>query len=424
MLARALKWIFIVLAVVTALVAVLAVLDVGGLTPVFVRAETPAPTSVPTPAPTSTATATPPPSPAPTPTPSPTPLTDEARAALYVQGMSLSEKLGQLVIFGFSGTKTPSSEFQAIFREYDVGNFMLYGQNIEKNDGDGGFNRAATLCGALESGLTGGIAPLTGIDVEGGSVVRFTWDKWPSSARTLGRSGDTERARAQFALIGERLRGCGINLDLAPVLDVSKEPVETFLGSRIISSDAGIAGAVGAAVITGLHDGGCLAGAKHFPGHGGTRADSHETTPVVKKTLDDMLGYDLQPFMAGVQAGVDVMLVAHISYPALDENDIASMSYPIITDLLRGQLGFDGVVMSDDFRMGGLTSRYAVRDAATRFIEAGGDLILCGAKAESQRAIMQALREAVDEGRLSEARIDESVLRVLLLKMKGGLWTP
>jgi beta-N-acetylhexosaminidase len=116
--------------------------------------------------------------------------------------------------------------------------------------------------------------------------------------------------------------------------------------------------------------------------------------------------------------------VAHISYPQLDENDIASMSAPIISGLLREELGFSGVVMSDDFRMGGLTGRYDVGEAAVRFINAGGDLILCGAVAESQIAIMQALQAAAADGSLSEARINESLMRILLLKLKSGLWTP
>jgi len=200
--------------------------------------------------------------------------------------------------------------------------------------------------------------------------------------------------------------------------------MSTFLTSRIISSDADTAAAIGAATIEGLKTAGCLSAAKHFPGHGGTNADSHAAMPVVDKSLDAMRGYDLIPFMAGIKAGVDIVLVAHISYPQLDENDIASMSAPIISGLLREELGFSGVVMSDDFRMGGLTGRYDVGEAAVRFINAGGDLILCGAVAESQIAIMQALQAAAADGSLSEARINESLMRILLLKLKSGLWTP
>ncbi len=425
MLEKAFKWIFIMLAATLVVIAVLAVIDWRmESTPVIMRAETPAPSPSFTPTPSQSPTPTPTPSPSPTATPSPTPLSDEARVSLYMQTMSLEEKLGQLVIFGFTGSSAPSSEFSSLFSEYGIGNFMLYGQNIQKDDGDGGFGRAGrltdALCGAVEDGVT----PLIGIDVEGGSVVRFRWDEWPSSARTLGKSGDTERAREQFASIGRALLDCGVNLDLAPVLDISENPMSTFLTTRIISSDAETAAAIGAACIEGLHEAGCLSVAKHFPGHGGTAADSHSYTPVIDRSLEDMLGYDLIPFAAGVEAGADVMLVAHIYYPQLDATDIASMSYPIITELLRERLGFSGVVMSDDFRMAGLTSRYSAADAAVRFLLAGGDLILCGARADTQRTIMNALYAATADGRLSEERIDESVQRVLLLKLQGRFWTP
>lgn len=426
MLKQSLKWMLLTLLIVVAGIAV--VLVVTGLpaaAPAYQNVEpdlagSPAPTPTPTPSPSPT----PLPTPTPSPSPEPTPLSDEALIEAYIETMPLAEKLGQLVLFGFSGTDVPSSAYLEIFSDYAVGNFMLYGANIQQDDGDGGFGRAKRLSDALRGSLPGDIAPLVGIDVEGGSVVRFTWPKWPSSARTLGKSGDAARTRTQFSSIGEALLSCGINLNLAPVLDVAPDPMSTFLTTRIISSDADTAAVIGAAMIEGLKDAGCLSAAKHFPGHGGTNADSHATTPVVNKSLDDMRGYDLLPFQAGIDAGVDIVLVAHISYPQLDGNDIASMSRPIISGLLREQMGFSGVVMSDDFRMGGLTGRYDVGEAALRFLNAGGDLILCGAKPELQRAIMQALQAAAADGSLSEARIHESLMRLLLLKLKSGLWAP
>lgn len=181
---------------------------------------------------------------------------------------------------------------------------------------------------------------------------------------------------------------------------------------------------IGAAIIAGLHDAGCLSAAKHFPGHGGTSADSHATTPVVDKSADELFEYDLVPFAAAVEAGVDVVLVAHIRYPALDPENIASLSPAIIGGLLREELGFDGIVMSDDFRMGGLTSQCPAGEAAVRFLLAGGDLILCGPRHDLQREIMDALLAAAADGTLSEARIDESVLRIVQKKMQVTGWSP
>ena len=426
MLRQSLKWIVFTFLLITAIIAVFAVFS-KSFWPEPNNTEAPFPVAD-VPAPTPAATTSPSPAPAPvstdTPSPAPTPLSDEARIQAYIRSMGINEKLGQLVLFGFSGTSSPSSSYQKIFDEYAVGNYMLYGANVQPDDDDGGFSRTARLTATLRRQIRCDIAPFIGIDVEGGEVVRFTFDQRPLSAKSLGDIGDEVLAREQFESIGLALLDCGVNLDLSPVLDIAKEPMRTFLTTRIISRDAGTASRIGAAMIDGLHRAGCLSVGKHFPGHGATNADSHQTTPVVNASLEAMLGYELIPFSAGIAAGVDMMLVAHIAYPQLDGNDIASMSHTIISVLLREQMGFSGVVMSDDFRMGGLTGRYETGEAAVRFIKAGGDLILCGAKSEYQLLIMQALHSAAADGRLDEARIDESVYRILLLKFRSGLWSP
>ena len=362
--------------------------------------------------------------PAPTPQPTPALPGEQERLAAWVAALPLEEKLGQLVMFGGSGTTRPSDEFLDVLETYCVGNAVLYGANVARGDADGGFSRAARLTAALREACSSEIPMLVSIDVEGGTVVRFHWKPWPSSARTLGTRGDTEAAREQFLTIGRALLETGINMNLAPVLDVAPDPSATFLGTRIISSDAQVAADIGAAIIQGLHDAGCLSTAKHFPGHGGTAADSHATTPVVDKSAGELRAYDLQPFAAAVEAGVDVVLVAHISYPALDAENIATLSSAVITDLLRGELGFTGIVMSDDFRMGGLTGQCPAGEAAVRFLLAGGDLILCGPRHDLQREIMEGLRAAVADGTLSEARIDESVLRIVQKKMEVTGWSP
>lgn len=364
------------------------------------------------------------PTPAVTPAPTATPMSEEARLAQWVAGLPVEEKLGQLVMFGGSGASSVSDAFSDVLETYCVGNAVLYGTNVAQGDADGGFSRAARLTAALRNTCRSEIPMLISIDVEGGSVVRFRWSLWPSSAQALGARDDPDAAYQQFRTIGETLLETGINLNLAPVLDVAPDPDDTFLGTRIISSDAVVTSDIGAAIITGLHDAGCLSAAKHFPGHGGTSADSHATTPVVDKSADELFEYDLVPFAAAVEAGVDVVLVAHIRYPALDAENIASLSPAIIGGLLREELGFDGIVMSDDFRMGGLTSQCPAGEAAVRFLLAGGDLILCGPRHDLQREIMDALQAAAADGTLSEARIDESVLRIVQKKMQVTGWSP
>ena len=131
---------------------------------------------------------------------------------------------------------------------------------------------------------------------------------------------------------------------------------------------------------------------------------------------------DLDGQPSAIASGVDAIMISHVLYPALDSTDIASMSKPIMTDLLRTQMGFQGLILSDDFRMDGLTTRYEVGDAAVRFLLAGGDIIICGAVSEKQQAILDALNAAAADGRLTQERIDESVKRVLLLKLSLGTW--
>lgn len=360
--------------------------------------------------------------PEPTPSPIPIPATAEEWVERYMTTMSTQEKLGQLVIFGFSGTTDVQNPFREIWSNFSVGNAILYGPNVKSGNNDGGFGQTKALTAQIAQRVNMEIPPLVAIDVEGGSVVRFRWNPQPVSARSLGRRRDADYAKEQFQTIGSKLVSVGINLDLAPVLDVSENPMDTFLETRIISEDASITSAIGSAIIEGLHEGGCLSCAKHFPGHGGTTEDSHAVTPVVNKTLEELEGYDLLPFESAIASGVDAIMVAHLLYPALDTTDIATMSKPILTDYLRGQMGFENLIISDDFRMEGLTTRYEVGDAAVRFILAGGDMIICGAVSEKQQAIMDALNTAAAEGLLTQERIDESVKRVLMKKLSLGTW--
>ena len=360
--------------------------------------------------------------PEPTATPEAAPVTAEEWVERYMATMSTQEKLGQLCMFGFSGTSQVQDPFDTIWNSYSVGNAILYGSNIKSSNNDGGFGQASKLTEQIRATVNNEIPPLIGIDVEGGSVVRFRWSPQPVSARSLGRRRDTDYAMQQFQTIGSKLVSVGINLDLAPVLDVSENPMDTFLETRIISEDANITAAIGSAVIDGLHAGGCLSSAKHFPGHGGTTEDSHAVTPVIDKTVEELQSYDLVPFVSAISSGVDAIMIGHVLYPALDNTDIASMSKPIMTDLLRDQMGFEGLIISDDFRMDGLTTRYEIGDAAVRFLLAGGDVILCGAVSEKQQAIVEALNAAAADGRLTQERIDESVKRVLLKKQSLGTW--
>lgn len=364
------------------------------------------------------------PTPVPTATPDFTSMEEAEKLKLYINSMSLSDKIGQLVMFGFTGTTSVNLDFRNLMKKYHIGNVVLYGDNTNSNHENGGLNDAKILTRKLNKYNESDIPLLISIDIEGGRVLRFRWKKTLYSAKSLGKKNDEKVAYDQFYYVGTNLKEAGINMNLAPVLDIAPEPSKTFLDTRIISNDPEIASKIGIAAVKGLNDSACLSTAKHFPGHGGTSQDSHSTTPVVKKTLQEMQAYDLIPFKNCIASGIDAVLVAHISYPELDPTDIASMSKTIITDILRNELGHDGIVMSDDFRMSGLKSRYSTKEAAVKFILAGGDIILCGPRHDLQEQIIEGLINAAENGTLSEARINESVTRILTKKMKVTGWRP
>lgn len=376
------------------------------------------PTAIPTAQPTPEPTATPTQEPTPTPAP-----TEEELLWRYIDGMTWEEKLGQLCMFGFSGTSRISEEFAEMMRAYHIGCVILYGQNIKRDNSDGGFSQCRKLTDSIRGASDSEIPLLISTDVEGGSVTRFHWSKTLDSARTLGTKNDPDRARREFAYIGEGLQSAGINVDLAPVLDVAKKPDSHFMGKRIVSSRADVACDIGLACIEGLHEGGVLSIVKHFPGHGATNTDSHESTPEVDKSIDALRGYELIPFEAALTGGADGVMVAHILYTAIDDR-VASQSEVFITDLIRGEYGFDGIVMSDDFRMAGLRKQTSLDKAAVRFLLAGGDLILCGANHSYQKKILEGLYGAYRDGRLSEERINESVYRILSAKLRVTDWRP
>ena len=399
-------------------------------------ADPPEPVAVLTPAPETPAYATeamitrapetPTPEPTPSPTPEPTPeptLSPEQKLWRYVERMPVEEKIGQLCMFGFSGTKEISAEFKTILQNYAIGNVILYGMNMSRTNSDGGFAQCRRLTDSVRAASLSEIPLLISTDVEGGKVTRFRWSKSLLSASSLGSKKDESLARAQFETIAKGLLSAGINVDLAPCLDAAKNPSSTFLGNRILSSDADVVSRIGTACIEGLHDGGCLSVVKHFPGHGATTQDSHESTPIVYKSEDELFSYELLPFR-NTLSEADGVMVAHILYPEIDGTHIASQSEIFITVILREKLGFTGIVVSDDFRMAGLRKQTSVGDGAVQFILAGGDLILCGANHTYQREILEGLYAAVEDGTIGERRLNESVYRILSAKMRVTGWNP
>jgi beta-N-acetylhexosaminidase len=315
-----------------------------------------------------------------------------------------------LFCFGFEGADLPD-EFRGLL-DQGLGGVILFKRNLRDLE---------QICALTASLHRHAPAPLlVGVDQEGGRVVRLPAPFLaPPPAAVLGRIGDPGLTQEIARAMGTELHAAGFNWNLTPVLDVHTNAGNPIIGDRAFSHDPRCVVRMGLASFRGFQEAGILTTGKHFPGHGETAADSHFTLPESSQTAERWRAVEFVPFREAIRAGVPSILVAHLVCPALDPNVPSSLSRVIITDILRGELGFDGVVVSDDMEMGAIISRFDIGEAAVRFMEAGGDLILVCKDADRQHEALAAVEFAVRSGRLSERRVDASLER--LARFRGRI---
>lgn len=333
-----------------------------------------------------------------------------------VQKLSLDEKIGQMVIAGMDGT-TLNEDIRQLIQTYKIGGVILYKNNITGTD------QAADLLNALKKANQNGAAPLwLSVDQEGGRVSRMpdSYIKIPT-AQTIGETGDADYSKRIGKALAEEVKSLGFNLDFAPDLDINSNPDNPVIGDRSFGADAKTVITHGIAVIQGLKEGGVSPVVKHFPGHGDTSVDSHLELPVVNKTLKQLEAFELLPFKAAVENGADMVMVAHLLLPQIDDSRPASLSPAIISDLLRDQLGYEGVVITDDMTMGGIVNHYPIGEAAVDSVKAGADIVLVGHNLSSELGVLKALKAAAQSGVLPEDEINRHVYRILQLKEQNGL---
>jgi beta-N-acetylhexosaminidase len=256
------------------------------------------------------------------------------------------------------------------------------------------------------------------VDQEGGRVARLRapFTEWPP-AHTLGRAGDEALAVRYAATLAAELRAVGFNLDYAPVLDVHTNPANPVIGDRALSDDPEVAGRLGAAIIRTLQSEGITACGKHFPGHGDTSVDSHFELPVVEHDRRRLDAVEFVPFRQAVAAGVGLIMTAHVMMPAVDKDAIASFSRLVVSDMLKGALGFKGVVVSDDLGMKAVSATTPLPEATVAAIAAGCDtVLLCNSTADEQHAAIEAIIRAAERGDLSTTRIEDAWARQRLVK--------
>lgn len=333
-----------------------------------------------------------------------------------MEDMTLEEKIGQLLIVGMQG-KTYGDELDRLIRQHHVGGIILLGKNISYPAG------MLKLLNDSKQANTDYKVPLfISVDEEGGRVSRLpsSMKKLPA-AEYFGRTGDETLAYDTGAYLAELLHAFGYNMNYAPVLDVHSNPKNPVIGDRSFSSDPNKVADIGMAVMQGMTENGIISVVKHFPGHGDTHVDSHLSLPVIDKSLAELRETELIPFQRAIEENADVIMVAHIMFPELDDKYPSSLSEKIITGLLREEMNFEGVVITDDMTMGAIVNDYTVPEAAVQSFLAGSDLLLIAGDYENQMGTINALMAAVQEGKISEERINESVKRILTLKERYKL---
>lgn len=342
-----------------------------------------------------------------------------------IAAMSLEHKVAQMFMVTLHGSVL-TEDGAAFLREMQPGAVVLFAANL------GSPQQVTTLTNAYQQTIldAGGQPLLIAVDQEGGVVIRLTDGFTVFPAPILMTAAGTSMARRVGATVAQQLRAVGINMNLAPVADLETFRTNPIIFRRSFSNDPQIAAETLSSYIIGTQIEGVLATAKHFPGHGETRQDSHAVLQTLDLDRERLEGVEFVPFRGAINAGVAAIMVAHIHYSALQPGAPlpASLDHRVVTDLLRDEMGYNGIIMTDALDMNAVDITFDYREAAIRAVEAGVDLLALGPSfgTVTQRAAIAAVVDAVRSGRIPEAQIDASVARLLAMKETYGItrWQP
>ena len=364
-----------------------------------------------------------------------------------IDGMSTKEKITQKLMVDFRQWNNDNGEtedmtvlddeVEELIGEYKFGSIILFAENIKTT------KETVALTKDMQEAVMdeGGIPMFIATDQEGGKVYRLGSGTALPGNMALAATGDSKYAKKAGGIIGSELSSVGINTTLAPVIDVNNNANNPIIGIRSFSDDASVVGEFGGKYIDGLQQYDIIGCAKHFPGHGDTATDSHMGLPEVKKSKKQLLKNELAPYKSVIADGIDMIMTAHILYPKLDNTKLlsektnelerrpATLSKKIVTGLLRKELGFKGVVITDAMNMKGIKDYFSVEQATLEAFKAGVDIVCMPVTGVPDRtewkkqmdAIIERSVEAVEDGELSEKALDSSVKRILKLKKKRGI---
>lgn len=375
-------------------------------------------------------------------------LNSRAEAEKIVSEMTLDEKIGQMLMPDFRQWKQEgqsavqdltemNEEVAEIIDEFDLGGVILFAQNVKTTE------QTAKLTHDLQqvaiNDEDGNLPLLTTIDQEGGIVTRLgTGTNFPGNM-AIGATKNEQSSYDTGVVIGRELNSLGINVNFAPSVDVNNNPLNPVIGLRSFSSNPDLVAKLGVKMIEGIQSNGVASAAKHFPGHGDTATDSHYGLPKVDKSLEELRNVELKPFQAAIDNGVDMIMTAHIQFPQIEKDTYtsikdgqeiqipATLSDDILTGLLREDMNFDGVIITDALNMAAIAENFGEVETVKMAFEAGVDIALMPTILRSKadvpklRAIVDGVKEAVKNGEISEDRINDSATRVVKLKIDRGV---
>lgn len=327
---------------------------------------------------------------------------------------AIRNKVGQMFMCGFMDT-APNEDILRLIKDYSIGGIIYFRRNI------GTAEQVYACSAALQQASAEPL--LIAIDQEGGMVARIeeSVTLMPGNM-ALGATRNTEGVRQAAAIVGSELRQLGINMNFAPCVDVNNNPANPVIGVRSYGESPFLVSEMGSAAAAGYQEAGVAATIKHFPGHGDTDIDSHLALPTIGHKRERLMEIELLPFQRIIESGVDAVMTAHVVFKAYEEEAIpATLSESILTGLLREELKFDGVIVTDCLEMNAISQTVGVGPGAVQAVKAGADLILVSHTYSWQVEAIEAVIQAVHRGEISEERIDSSVQRLTALKAKRGI---
>ena len=332
-----------------------------------------------------------------------------------LENMSLAEKAGQVVICGLKGYEI-DSDVTSLIQDSKVGGVILFAKNIKNS------TQLATITNSIKNLSNPEIPPIIAIDEEGGMVTRMPSDiESMPSAYSIAQTGNTDLCYQSGEIIGKQLNALGLSTGFSPVLDIWSNPDNMIISSRAYGTTPEDVSTYATQAMLGLKSQEVIPVGKHFPGHGDTLDDSHYSLPVITKTKSELESYEFIPFKTAIDNGIPAIMVGHLLCTDIDSTYPASLSKTMVTGILKTELGFNGVVFTDDLTMDAIDNQYSVEDAGVMALNAGCDMLLVCHGYDNATNTINNIISAVENGTLSESRLNDAVYRILKLKSEYGI---